>query len=300
MDALIKELNRRHKKTVSKFSPDFLFELCSYMELLVWDTTAQEILKGQKQEQEAGTHDPTNIWLSYFKLYNRVYEPLKILKVDPNKHFSHFYSLKETDRESPFFLFMFANPLFVKAFWQRLKYRNWLDDLHGQIVTLLKDKELLPNRTAYRTTPLASALGITPQSLWQDITIKFKTPGTNLEIFYKDKSYSTNHEDLGFVSKLNGIKPKLYWTFLRAMALNKEAGVFPLANFNRAEREQHNKTKYFLANHLKQLFGIETDPFEPYDKDKQAYKIKIKLVPEREFQDDWWSRNIYTEQDNFG
>ena len=301
MDSFVKELNRRYKIAGSKFSPDFLFSLSSYMELLVLDPTAQAILKQQKQEQETNPNDPTNIWLSYFKLYNKVYEPLKIHKVDPKKEFSHFYSLEETDREAPLFLFlfMFINPAFTKAFWHRIKYRNWLDDLHEQIIILLKNKGLLPNVEKYQTTKLATALGTTPESLWEDIVIRFKSPGTNLEITYGDKNYSTTHEQLGFVSKLNGIKPKMYWTLLRVMVVNEDTGVFPLYKFTGKQRVTHNKTKQFLAGHLKKIFGIDADPFEPYDKDKQIYKIKIQLVPEKDFQKDWRDRNKYTEEADF-
>lgn len=245
MDALIRELNRRHKIALSHLGIEFLPCTCSYLDLLVLEKNVQDILQRQEQEKDLGS--PDNIWQAYHQLYINIYEPIRIKHVVLEKHFSHFTKLSDEDRHASEArqMFLFLMPNSGKAMRQRNKYRKSLTLLHDQMVILLKNKELIPSPMDYKPTSLALALGTSPKSLWQDITIRFKEPGTNLEISYGDKSYSTTHEQLEFVSKLNGTTPKLYWTFLRAMAVNPETGVFPLHKFTGTDRRTHNRLNSF-------------------------------------------------------
>ena len=114
-----------------------------------------------------------------------------------------------------------------------------------------------------------------------------------VRIKHKGKEHIANHEEMGFADKRkpNETKPKLSWELLNLLALGN--GVFPLARLSGTDKAKRKKQKQSLTQHLKDYFQITDDPFYETDKENMEYRIKIKLIPDPEFRDNWKDRNIY-------
>lgn len=173
-----------------------------------------------------------------------------------------------------------------------IKARQKIKKFHSRLMSLLGEYEVLP-KEARIIEPNATMrqLGISPESKWEDIELAFRTE-FEVRIKYKDNEVVVNHEDMGFSDKRqpDETKAKGSWEFLRLLAMDN--GVFPLSKLTGKDRENRKKQKQLLAKSLKQYFQIQSDPFYEVSKDESEYKIKMKLIPDPEFRDDWRDRHI--------
>jgi hypothetical protein len=85
------------------------------------------------------------------------------------------------------------------------------------------------------------------------------------------------------------------WKLLHLMAINN--GLFPLSALNKKVKTKRKKKKQELVSLLKKYFSINTDPII-HDKIKDEYKSKIKLSPDKLFEDQWRDRNIHKDTNN--
>ena len=107
---------------------------------------------------------------------------------------------------------------------------------------------------------------------WEGITIRFIT---DREVFVStpNEQRQTDYEALGFLNKKTN-RPNSAWTFLYGLALHN-GETSDLSNpipVNIKKQKQH------LAERLKQIFGLNTDPFQSY-RETSTYRIRIALEP---------------------
>jgi len=112
-----------------------------------------------------------------------------------------------------------------------------------------------------------------PDTTWEDITIKF-IDGHNVNIKVKSISKDTDYKDIGFEDRRKR-KPNEQWLLLELLAKRKRK----LRWKDPEATTKMKKKKQLLAQTLKAYFQIDEDPFLPYDKQEQAYTIRIKLIP---------------------
>ena len=280
MDDLIRELNRRHKIALTKMGYDFIFAICDYLDLLVLNSSIQQLL----QEEQQNLHNPNNISKSYKYLHTNVYEPLRNKSETFKEAFSHFQWLTEEDKKTNSLLDLIELHISPagKAFRQRKKYIKHLDAIHPRILVLLKNKQFIGANEIVDSTPtefikLRNSLGVTPDSKWSDITIRFKN-FDDIEISHKNKSIDSDAEQLKFIDARSG-KPKQSWTMLKTLALSN--GVFPLHKLpTQKDRDKWVSTKKTLSDQLQKIFGISEYPFYAFDKDSDSYKVRFKIIPE--------------------
>ena len=160
---------------------------------------------------------------------------------------------------------------------------------YNQVIAKLKKLKVLEEKKD-------RDIGAKPQEKWEDIQIKFLNQ-FDVEITTKKDFYSSDCEKLGF-SKTNTkvLTPVASWGFLRLIA--SQNGVYELDRITGKDKEQTIKSKQDLTKRLKNYFQIDDDPFNEYDSIKKQYKIKIKLIPEQIFREQWEDKDItdYVEQ----
>lgn len=109
---------------------------------------------------------------------------------------------------------------------------------------------------------------------WHQITIKFLNDDT-VFIIVREFKRQANYIEMGFADK-RGKKhlPNKQWELLRLFA--KKSGVMNLTDkeFDFANK----KRKQMLAETLQAYFGLEDDPFYPYE-NEDAYRIRMTLYP---------------------
>jgi hypothetical protein len=124
----------------------------------------------------------------------------------------------------------------------------------------------------------ASVLVIKPlfvAASWGGITIRFITDyDVVVQIQTPEFQAQSDFGAMGFRNK-NNEKPIFMWSLL--LLLSKNDGSLK-ARGSIKEKDRLKKQKQLLSGKLKEIFGIEEDPFYPY-KEEGAYKIKITLEP---------------------
>ncbi len=163
------------------------------------------------------------------------------------------------------------------------EYQLFIDKVFKKIIPFLKEEK----REAVKTT--------TKNTKWEDITIKFLND-YDVEIKNRNKIFKSDYEQMGFADKRKDnqqeTKAKESWKLLQHFSRNNN--VFPLNAPTRQENDRHKKQKQELSKLLKDYFGIADDPIA-YDEDKREYRLKIQLIPEKIFQEQWADRNIFEE-----
>lgn len=109
---------------------------------------------------------------------------------------------------------------------------------------------------------------------WENLSIKFRD-GHNVDIFLGNKLIAkTDYKKMGFENKKTR-NPNIQWDMLRILSsVNGEL------SFDGAKVITNGKKrKQYLSDSLKDYFGINSDPFYSYKKEK-SYRIKINLIPE--------------------
>jgi len=107
---------------------------------------------------------------------------------------------------------------------------------------------------------------------WEDVKIKF-IDGLTVKLTIKDKAFDKDFRELGFEDKRQH-KPNLQWKLLELLAHKKgELSWEDSEATDKVKQKKHN-----LSKKLKEIFGINDDPFYPYST-KTGYQIKITLIP---------------------
>ncbi len=135
---------------------------------------------------------------------------------------------------------------------------------------------------------------------WEDITLKFKNK-FDVEVIIKGKKHESDYEKMGFADKRvkkteEKTKANDAWDFLFLLSTLK--GIFPIDSLTGKEKGKKLKQKQTLSKSLIALFPtIKDDPVE-YNDMERNYKIKIKLIPEKTFRDDFRDRDIKFNSDD--
>jgi len=171
---------------------------------------------------------------------------------------------------------------------------------------IIKKKEMinhkLPEKTKKHEKPKFSHK-LPTNTKWEDITIRFKND-YDVDVRIGKNNYSYNYETLGFADNRikkseERTKAKDSWDLLQLLAIGN--GKLPLNCLSKKEKEKKLKQKQSLKKTLKDIFSdIEGDPFFKHNDVNDSYKIKIKLVPTRDFGEDFRDKNIKEEKDNTG
>lgn len=106
---------------------------------------------------------------------------------------------------------------------------------------------------------------------WENITIKFLDDDT-VHISTKGKEHSQNFKDMGLEGK--GGKPSVLWIFLRVLAMY--SGEIKASDDKKDD--SYKKQKQSLSEALESYFGLDFDPFYPFQTDK-SYRVKFTLLP---------------------
>lgn len=119
-------------------------------------------------------------------------------------------------------------------------------------------------------------ISLPPQTRWEEITIKFIN-GCDVHIFLGKKLIiKSDYKEMGFEDK----KRKTFnrqWELLNLLAQTNGE----ICAGDKKTLDNGKKRKQYLADQLRLCFGIESDPFYSYRKEK-GYKIKINLIPEKQ------------------
>lgn len=110
---------------------------------------------------------------------------------------------------------------------------------------------------------------------WESITIKFIDDDT-VQMLSQGKTHTAHYKEMGLEGK--GGKPSVLWVFLRVLAMY--SGEIK-SNEEQAD-DKYKKQKQSLSDALEIYFGIDFDPFYPYQmkgKTNRAYRVKFTLIP---------------------
>lgn len=144
-------------------------------------------------------------------------------------------------------------------------------------------------------------LKVNSETKWEDITIKFINI-SDIEISIGKTKHITNYAEIGFSDQRvpnqhDNTSQKQSWKFLILLATGM--GSLDFGKLTAEEKTKCKKQKQELSNILKSYFSLPDDPFEKYDKDKAIFKIKINLIPDKDFREDFRDRKIYDSNNPF-
>ncbi|MHB9132620.1 MAG: hypothetical protein ACYDBB_16245 [Armatimonadota bacterium] len=158
---------------------------------------------------------------------------------------------------------------------QHIEVMTRFESLPGEVVKQLGIQGLL--RTTQKKP--VKKLDIPTNLRWNQVVIEFLNE-TFVEIRVGTLKQRASYEDLGFADlrKRTSSQPSSQWVFLRLLAKNSgEFGRKSVTNDPSANSSLRiPKRIQRLRDHLKELFGIDDDPFESY-RHAKAYKTKFVL-----------------------
>lgn len=113
---------------------------------------------------------------------------------------------------------------------------------------------------------------------WNNIVMKF-LDDEKVEIWVKKQKHITDYKEMGMVGKGKIPEPSEQWYFLKVLAkCNSEITIK-----DNEVKDKYKKQKQSLTETLRNYFGIDYDPFYPYqscpEKGGNSYKIKLLLIP---------------------
>jgi hypothetical protein len=130
---------------------------------------------------------------------------------------------------------------------------------------------------------------------WEDITLRFLN-GYDVEIAFKNQKIKSDYSVMGFADNRKNTnkdtKAKESWKMLQLFATNQN--VFPIDNLTGKEKEKRKKQKQELSKLLRLYFNIQDDPIS-FNDISNNYKIRLNLIPEETFIDQWEDRKIIDE-----
>ena len=146
---------------------------------------------------------------------------------------------------------------------------------------------------AKKTIANPHAIHLPPKTRWQDI---FLTLYDNFEIGAKigDQTFYSDFEKFGLIDIRRNGKQELKKCWYLLLYLGTGQGVFAVGKLKAHERLQYQQRKKELTKTFKNFFPTikDADPFEKWDKEKQEYKIKVHIIPPRDFRDDYLDRRM--------
>ena len=110
---------------------------------------------------------------------------------------------------------------------------------------------------------------------WENITIKF-IDDDRVHILVQGKSHTAHYSEMGLEGK--GGKPSVLWIFLRVLAMY----VGEIKATDPKAVDAYKKQKQSLSDALEAYFGIDFDPFYPFQmkgKTNKTYRVKFTLLP---------------------
>ena len=259
--------------------------------------------KNKSKHPPKGTDISVNQWYNYDYLLGQIYEKIYSFnitgKITENNLWGIAYMIPpleilkiKTTLKNKVKIMMNRIKRGKHEFQQEIKDK--LCSVHYRMLNLLAEYDARPEseKTPKEKNSTIIQLGIKPDSKWQDLTITFKSE-FEIKLKYKKDEITLTHEHLGFADNRtpNLTRAKASWELLRLLAVDN--GTFPLNRLNRKEKAKRKKQKQELSKLLKKYFQIKDDPFYEINKDNIEYKIKIKLIPESEFRDDWKDKDIW-------
>jgi len=195
----------------------------------------------------------------------------------------------------------------LPSFWMyyNVVYKKYNQTQSSQIPQEREQKkDLIQNHKEPQKKDLQeNTLFPTPENTnWDDITIKFKNK-FNVTVVIKGKEYESTYEKMGFADRRirkpeEKAKANGSWNFL--YLLSTLEGVFPIDKLTGKDKGRNKKLKQSLSEVLtKVLFpNVKGDPFYDYNDREKIYKIKIKLIPEKDFIDDFRDNDIESKSDS--
>lgn len=105
---------------------------------------------------------------------------------------------------------------------------------------------------------------------WEHITLFFVND-EYLKVSVAGKVFDVGFADMGFADGRSD-KPTMQWHLLRLLA--SKNGTLPASDPDAKDRYKQHKKR--LADALKTYFGLDSDPFKPYAKEK-AYTLKMTI-----------------------
>ena len=107
---------------------------------------------------------------------------------------------------------------------------------------------------------------------WEDIEIEF-VDGHTVRVKAQQVRERYNFSQMGFMDRRTG-NPNKQWKALEAIAEHQGT----LSWNTRGASLLMKKRKQLLANTLKAFFGLENDPFYPYEK-ALGWRMRFKISP---------------------
>lgn len=109
-----------------------------------------------------------------------------------------------------------------------------------------------------------------PGASWEDVAIVILSD-TRAKLTVKDVTVEASFAELGFVDRRKTEpRPNAYWHTLRKLAMHK--GVISWDSKDYAPRKRIQGVRF----HLRDIFGIDGDPFLPYSRDR-GYAARFKV-----------------------
>ena len=172
----------------------------------------------------------------------------------------------------------------------RKEFQTYLDKTYKKILPFLVKEDtteiILPKEEP--------AKALSENISWENITIRFLND-YDVEIKNGSKISKADYTQMGFADERKNneqeTKAKESWKLLQYFSVSNN--VFSL-NASLKEKNKHKKRKQELSELLRDYFHIADDPIL-YDKAKKEYHLKIKLIPEKTFANQWQDRHIFEE-----
>lgn len=206
--------------------------------------------------------------------------------------------------------------VYFKPILKAEKINKWLKNKKNQLDVTLNNfekeyksflittqKELSENNVRDDSKKDKFVIPIKPKETigWDRISIKFKNK-SDFEIKAGNKKYNYTYEMMGFSDKRikdnkSKIKTNGAREFLDLLAIG--GGKFLIGSLFGKDKTKRMKQKQFLTKILKNLFPtVSGDPFEDYNDKENVYKIKIHLIPMKEFRKDFRDKDIHDESED--
>ncbi len=134
-------------------------------------------------------------------------------------------------------------------------------------------------------------LSLPKNTCWEDIQMRFVDPHTVfIKITKHEAKITADYRDMG-MQDLRSDSPNAQWIFLRGLAdyNNEVTWNTPIASVSL------KKQKQLLSDCLKKYFGIDSDPFQMYRKEK-SYRLKLFLVSNKQAKDETSDTEKYFEE----
>ena len=189
----------------------------------------------------------------------------------------------------------------------KIEYQGFINKLYKKIIPFLKEDKHEDNIQEEIKVPVQSekkllnsevreALKLQEDVRWEDIELIFENEFI-VELRANARKYESNYEEMGFADNRKNsedeAKYKSGWSQLIIFSVCNN--IFDYKNLTIQEKSKFKKKKQQLSKLLKKYFQIDDDPII-YNKEAGTYRMRMKLVPEKVFQEQWEDRNIRDQQ----